>query len=50
MYLVKRFYIKVRGRNILVLLLSTSVCLYCIIECTVIAVAVNGMTRACSSV
>jgi hypothetical protein len=51
MYLVKRFYIKVRGRNILVLLLSTSVCLYClIIECAVIAVAVNGMTRACSSV
>jgi hypothetical protein len=33
-----------------VLLLSTSVCLYClIIECAVIAVAVNGMTRACSS-
>jgi hypothetical protein len=31
MYLVKRFYIKVRGRNILVLFLSTSVCLYCLI-------------------
>jgi hypothetical protein len=33
-----------------VLFLSTSVCLYCLtIECAVIAVAVNGMTRICSS-